>query len=54
MLIFSYLVDLRSDFNWDFRKLPFPSHLGKYLIKVGKVSAKTHEILEIKAILDWE
>ena len=25
-----------SDFIWDFRKLPFPSHLGKYFIKVGK------------------
>ena len=22
-----------SDFIWDFRKLPFPSHLGKYIIK---------------------
>ena len=27
---------LASDFIWDFRKLPFPSHLGKYFIKIGK------------------
>ena len=25
-----------SDFICDFRKLPFPSHLGKYFIKIGK------------------
>ena len=29
---------------WDFRKLPFPSHLGKYFITTGKISAKIHEI----------
>ena len=34
----------------DFRKLPFPSHLGKYFIKIGKISAKIHEIGKIKAI----
>ena len=39
-----------SDFIWDFRKLPFPSHLGKYFIKIGKISAKIHEIGKIKAI----
>ena len=22
-----------SDFIWDFGKLPFPSHLGKYIVK---------------------
>ena len=38
-----------SDFIWDFRKLPFPSNLGKYFIKIGKISAKIHEIGEIKA-----
>ena len=32
------------------RKLPFPSHLGKYLNKIGKISAKIHEIGKIKAI----
>ena len=39
-----------SDFVWDFRKLPFPLHLGKYFIKIGKISAKIHEIEKIKAI----
>ena len=39
-----------SDFIWDFRKLPFSSYLGKYFIKIGKISAKIHEIRKIKAI----
>ena len=39
-----------SDLIWDFRKLPFPSHLGKYFNKIGKISAKIHEIGKIKAI----
>ena len=39
-----------SDFIWDFGKLPFPTHLGKYFIKIGKIRAKTHEIGKIKAI----
>ena len=34
-----------------FRKLPFLSHLGKYLIKIGKISAKIHDIGKIKSIL---
>ena len=38
-----------SDFMWNFRKLPFPSHLGKYFLKFGKISAKIHEIGKIKA-----
>ena len=29
-----------NDFIWDFRKLP----LGEYFNKIGKVSAKIHEI----------
>ena len=28
-----------SDFIWDFRKLPFPLLLGKYFVKIGKISA---------------
>ena len=28
----------------------FPSHLGKYIIKIGKISTKIHEIGKIKAI----
>ena len=32
-----------SDFIWDFGKLPFPTHLGKYFIKIGKIRAKIHE-----------
>ena len=39
-----------SDFIWDFRKLPFPSHLGRYFIIIGKISAKMHEIGKIKVI----
>ena len=39
-----------SDFIWDFGKLHFPEHLGKYFIKFGKISAKIHEIGKIKAI----
>ena len=39
-----------SDFIWDFGKLPFPTHLGKYFIKVEKISAKIHKIGKIKAI----
>ena len=39
-----------SDFIWDFGKLPFPTHLGKYFIKIGKIRAKIHEIEKIKAI----
>ena len=38
-----------SDFIWDFRKLPLPSHLGKYFIKISKISAKIHEIGKTKA-----
>ena len=39
-----------SDFIWDFGKLPFPTHLGKYFIKIGKIRAKIHEIGKMKAI----
>ena len=46
----SYIVTTGSDFIWDFRKLPFPSHLGKYFIKIGKISVKIHKIGKIKAI----
>ena len=44
----SFLSD--SDFIWDFRKQSFPSHLGKYFIEIGKISAKIHEIGKTKAI----
>ena len=36
------VINKGSDFIWEFRKLPFPSHLGKYFDKIGKISAKTH------------
>ena len=49
MVIFNSF-DIGSDFIWDFRKLPFPSHLGKYFNKIGKIRAKIHEIGKIKAI----
>ena len=39
-----------SDFIWDFRKLPFPSYLEKYFIKIEKIRAKIHEFRKIKAI----
>ena len=41
---------IRSDFIWDFRNLPFPSHLRKFCIKIGKIGAKIYEIEIIKAI----
>ena len=54
-LIFqNYLSGTLSDFNWDFGELPFPSHLGKYIIKIEKISAKIHEIGKIMVIFDWE
>ena len=45
-----YIYIYISDFIWDFRKLPFSAHLGKYFTKIGKISAKIHEIGKIKAI----
>ena len=39
-----------SDFIWDFGKLPFHLHLGKCIIKIGKISTKIHEIGKIKVI----
>ena len=41
---------ISSDFIWDFGKLPFPEHLGIFIIKIGKISAKIHEIGKIKVI----
>ena len=41
-------ISARSDFIWDFGKLHFPAHLGKYIIKNGKISAKIHEIGKTK------
>ena len=38
-----------SDFIWDFGKLSFPTHLGKYFIKIGKIRAKIQKIGKIKA-----
>ena len=43
-------IFIDSDFIWDFGKLPFLSYLGKYFMKIGKISAKIHEIGKIKAI----
>ena len=48
--IFTFNFILYSDFISDFGKLPFPTHLGKYFIKIGKIRAKIHEIGKIKAI----
>ena len=47
---FPHVKPKASDFIWDFGKLPFPTHLGKYFIKIGKIRAKIHEIGKIKAI----
>ena len=41
---------MSSHFIWDFGKLPFPSYLGKYFMKIGKISAKIHDLGKIKAI----
>ena len=46
-LLFMDPAHVNSDFIRDFRKLPFPSHLGKYIIKIGKISTKIHEIGKI-------
>ena len=46
------LISLLSDFIWDFRNLPFPSHLGKYFIKIEKISVKKHETGKIKTIFE--
>ena len=48
--LFSLASFFLSDFIWDFGKLPFPTHLGKYFIRIGKIRAKIHEIGKIKAI----
>ena len=39
-----------SDFIWDFGKLPFPEHLGIFIIQSWKISAKIYEIGKIKVI----
>ena len=43
-------INSGSDFIWGFGKLHFPSHLGKCIIQIGKISTKIHEIGKIKAI----
>ena len=60
LAIVGYLTIVQSDlftevyynsvFIWEFWKLPFPEHLGKYFIKIGEISATIHEIGKIKAI----
>ena len=45
-----FISPLSSDFIWDFGKLPFPTYLGKYFMKIGKICAKIHEIGKIKVI----
>ena len=44
VVVVAVVVVVVRDLIWDFRKLPFPSHLGKYFITTGKISAKIHEI----------
>ena len=44
------LISVCSKLIWNFGKLRFPKHLGKYFIKIGRISAKIHEIGIIKAI----
>ena len=50
VLLKSQTNAINSDFIWDLGKLPFPTRLGKYFIKIGKIRAKIHEIGKIKAI----
>ena len=45
-----FLAFVVSDFIWDFGKLPFSEHLGKYFIKNEKISDKVREFGKIKAI----
>ena len=45
-----FRLNKTSDFIWDFGKPPFPEHLAKYFIKIGKISATIDEIWKIKAI----
>ena len=44
VVVVAVVVVVVRDLIWDFRKLPFPSHLGKYFITTGKIRAKIHEI----------
>ena len=48
--MFEILEHLPSDFILDFGKLPFPSHLGIYIVNIGKIGNKIHEIGKTKAI----
>ena len=50
----TYAKKYGSDFIWDLGKLSFPSHLGKYIIKNGKISTKIHDIGKKRPYLDWE
>ena len=50
MFMGTALIYPHSDFIWDFGKLPFPTYLGKYFIKIGKIKAKIDEIGKIKVI----
>ena len=43
-----------SDFIGDFGKLPFPSYLGKYFMKIGKISAIYMKLGKLRPFLDWE
>ena len=48
---YGFIIEFKaSDFIWDFGKLPFPEHLGIFIIKIWKISAKIHEIGKIKVI----
>ena len=49
-VVYLNLWSMPSYFIWDFGKLPFSSHLGKYIIIIWKISTKIHEIGKIKAI----
>ena len=52
--IFRYrktMCSILSAFIWDFEKVPFPQHFGKYFIKIREKSAKIHGIGKIEAIL---
>ena len=47
-------LKLFSDFIWDFGKLPFPVHLGKFSKILGKKSPKYTKLGKYRPFFDWE
>ena len=43
--------EITSDFIWDFGKLPFPEHLGKYLINQSRTNGPINAHLTIAQVM---